>query len=104
MLNREGYRVFDTLLRVFSGLSLLCTIYTVWVVRMQRQGGPEPSVHEVSLMLIIPAQLILFLVCAIIAVILAGLGFRRGLRLSRAGVAMILVAICGLVVEIFLAR
>ena len=102
MLDRKADYVFDTLLRVFSGVSLLCTVYIVLVVRMPRQGGPEPSAHEVNLMFIIPAQLILFLACAIIAVIFAG--FRGGLRLSRVGAAMILVAICGLVVEVLVAQ
>jgi len=102
MLDRKGDYVFDSLLRVFSGVSLLCTVYTLLVARMPREGGPEPSAHEVNLMLIIPAQLILFLACVIIAVIFAG--FRGGLRLSRVGAAMILVATCGLVVEVLVAQ
>lgn len=90
---------FDLAMRLLSGFSIVGTLVTLLAVFCApRHVGPEPSSAEVLLIFINIAQFALLAVSVIIAVILAG--FRGGLRLTRLGAKLILVAICGYVLEI----
>ena len=98
MPSEHNNPTFDSLMRILSGFSVLCTIVVLLLDRIPRHG-PEPNGHEVLQMFAVYAQLMLFLIFVITAVILAG--FRGGLRLSRVGAGLSLAAMCGLVVELF---
>jgi hypothetical protein len=87
---------FDVSVRVVSGLSVLGTIAVLLLTRVPRHG-PEFNDHEIFQLFMFIAQVAVFLIFVIIAVILAG--FRGGLRLSRIGAGLSLTALCGLVVE-----
>jgi hypothetical protein len=101
MLSDHNNPTFDTAIRILSGLSVLGTIVALLLMRVPRHG-PEPNDHEIFQMFIVYAQLVLFLVAVITAVIVAG--FRGGLRLSRLCAGLSLAAICGLVVELLVFR
>jgi hypothetical protein len=90
---------FDSVMRIISGLSIFCSIAVLLLTRVPRRG-PEFNAHEVLMMFIVIAQVAVFLIVVITAVILAG--FRGGLRLSRVGAGLSLTALCALVVELFL--
>ena len=89
---------FDSVMRILSGLSILCSIVVLLLTRVPHHG-PEFNAHEVLQIFIVIAQVVVFLIFVTTAVILAG--FRGGLRLSRVGAGLSLTALCGLVVELF---
>jgi hypothetical protein len=89
---------FDIAARVLSSFSLIGSTATLLFFFLAPARGLQFITH-IMLIIMMEGQVAVFLVCVVVAVILAGL--RGGLHLTRPGAILIIIATTALIAQFF---